>query len=218
MTWVTLIPIVSAMQAHRTGVDIGLRKVIVNREVVVAEAGAPPDRPAVQASVAAVLRNPWVDTGPSQDLSSEVASIAPALAYLLSERLLAQLGGVDAVEAFGKAAIVGTAGQIEHGAALIHTPYFGNLMREYLDGSSIICFADTRAGAGEALVVPMWHKTQAATRSHYQTVSTRVSDAPRPDEIVVVAAASSGSRPHPRIGDRTTDPAIALENTESVLS
>ena len=85
-----------------------------------------------------------------RDLSAEVERIAPALARLLTAKLVDALGGVDAVEAFGKAAIVGTAGEIEHGGALIHTPYFGNLMREFLDGESIICFADTRAEAGES--------------------------------------------------------------------
>ena len=85
--------------------------------------------------------------------------MAPLLARELSRRLVDSLGGVEAIEAFGKAAIVGTSGEIEHGAALIHTPYFGNLMREFLDGESIICFADTRADAGETLVVPLWHKT-----------------------------------------------------------
>ncbi len=198
--------------------EIGLRKLVVHREAVITEAGAPPLRPALQASVAAVIRNPWVGTGPTRDLSPEVAHIAPVLAKIVSERLLNTLGGVDAVEAFGKAAIVGSSGEIEHGGALIHTPYFGNLLREFLDGTSIICFADARAEAGEPLVVPLWHKTHAATRSHYQTVSTRVSDAPRHDEIVVVAAASTGPRPHPRIGDRSTDPAVSLEKLESVLS
>lgn len=206
------------MQAERDGDAIGLRKVVVYREVLVSEAGMPPRHSAVQATVAAVLRNPWVGSGPSRDLRGEVAQIAPMLARILSERLLALLGGVDAVEAFGKAAIVGLAGEIEHGGALIHTPYFGNLMREYLDGTSIICFADTRADAGEPLVVPLWHKKHSTTRSHYQTVSTRVSDAPRGDEIVIVAAGSTGPRPHPRIGDRTTDPAITSKSLESVLS
>lgn len=206
------------MQEHLRSSDIGLRKVVVSRETVITEAGASPLQPAQQATVAAVVRNPWVGTGPTRDLSPEVAHIAPTLAKLLSERLLDILGGVDAVEAFGKAAIVGSSGEIEHGGALIHTPYFGNLMREFLDGTSIICFADARAEAGEPLVVPLWHKTQAATRSHYQTVSTRVSDAPRHDEIVVIAAASTGPRPHPRIGDRTTDPAVTSKNLESVLS
>jgi len=206
------------MQEQNWDGEIGLRKVVIYREEIITEAGARPDRQAVQASVAAVLRNPWVGSDPSRDLAPEVAAVAPVLARIVSERLLALLGGVDAVEAFGKAAIVGTAGEIEHGGALIHTPYFGNLMREFLDGTSIICFADTRAEAGESLVVPLWHKTHAATRSHYQTVSTRVSDGPRPDEIVVVAAASTGPRPHPRIGDRTTDPAITSKKLESLLS
>jgi hypothetical protein len=205
------------MQQSDSEARIGLRKLVVYREVLVTEAGAQPARPVHQASVAAVVRNPWVGTGPTHDLSEDVLRIAPVLARLLTDRLSAALGGVDVIEAFGKAAIVGNAGEIEHGGALIHTPYFGNLMREFLEGESIICFADTRAEAGEPLVVPLWHKTHAATRSHYQTVTTRVPDAPRADEIVIIAAASTGPRPHPRIGDRTTDPAITTKNLESVL-
>lgn len=197
---------------------VGLRKLVVYREELVTEAGASPVRPVQQASVAAVVRNPWAGTGPAHDLQEEVAEVAPPLARLLTDRLIEVLGGVEAIEAFGKAAIVGNAGQIEHGGALIHTPYFGNLMREFLEGESIICFADTRAEAGQPLVVPLWHKTHAATRSHYQTISTRVSDAPRADEIVIVAAASTGPRPHPRIGDRSTDPAITTHTLESVPS
>ena len=206
------------MQQSESHEGIGLRKLVVYREAVVTEAGERPARPALQASVAAVMRNPWVGTDPSRDLAPEVTDIAPVLAQLLTDRLLAALGGVDAVEAFGKAAIVGNAGEIEHGGALIHTPYFGNLMREFLGGESIICFADARAEAGESLVVPLWHKTHAATRSHYQTVSTRVSDGPRAGELVVIAAGSTGPRPHPRIGDRTTDPAVTAKSLESVLS
>jgi len=206
------------MQANETSPVPGLRKLVVYRETLVTEAGARPAQPVQQASAAAVVRNPWVRTGPSRDLSEEVAQIAPSLARLLTDRLAVALGGVAAIEAFGKAAIVGNAGEIEHAGALIHTPYFGNLMREFLEGESIICFADARAEAGQHLVVPLWHKTHAATRSHYQTVSTRVPDAPRADEIVVVAAASTGPRPHPRIGDRATDPVITVKSLESVLS
>ena len=180
------------MQERDSVAQIGVRKLVVYRESVVTEAGAHPARPASQATVAAVVRNPWVGTGPTHELSDQATRIAPVLARLLCDRLLDALGGVDAVEAFGKAALVGSRGEIEHGGALIHTPYFGNLMREFLDGESIICFADARVEAGEALVVPLWHKNRAATRSHYQTVTTRVADAPRADEIVVVAAASTG--------------------------
>jgi len=206
------------MQEAGYAAELGIRKVVVYRDAVVTEAGTRPVRPAVQASVAAVVRNPWIGTDSARDLTPEVAQIAPVLARLLNERLLDALGGVDAVEAFGKAAIVGTAGEIEHGGALIHTPYFGNLMREFLDGTSIICFADARADAGEPLMVPLWHKSHASTRSHYQTVSTRVSDGPRADELVIIAAGATGPRPHPRIGDRSTDPAVTVKSLESALS
>ncbi|MYQ64961.1 Amino acid synthesis [Streptomyces sp. SolWspMP-5a-2] len=202
----------------QTDESIGLRKLVLYRDAVLTEAGEAPARPVWRASVAAVVRNPWLGSGPATDLVPEQARIAPVLARLLTDRLIASLGGVDAIESFGKAAIVGTAGEIEHAGALIHTPYFGNLVREFLRGESIICFADTRAEAGESLIVPLWHKTQAATRSHYQTVSVRVSDGPRADEIVVVAAASTGPRPHPRIGDRRTDPAVTTETLEVVSS
>jgi hypothetical protein len=205
-------PTAEAAEGRGSLVRAGIRKVVLYRETVVSENGREPARPAERATVAAVLANPWVGTGPETDLSPEVAEIAPVLARLLTDRLIVALGGADRIEAFGKAAVVGTAGEIEHAGALIHTPYFGNLMRDFLGGESIICFADTRAEAGEALVVPMWHKTHAATRSHYQTVTARVPDAPRADELVVIAAASTGPRPHARIGDRATDPVITAEN------
>lgn len=197
---------------------IGLRKLVTYRDTVVTEAGRTPDRPAQRASVAAVLRNPWIDAAPLADLAPEQSRIGPVLAKLLSARLAQTLGGVDRIEAFGKAAVVGTAGELEHAGALIHTPFFGNLVRELLNGESIICFADTRAEAGESLVVPLWHKTHAPTRSHYQTISARVPDAPRADEIVVIAAASTGPRPHPRIGDRRTDPVVTTRTLEESLS
>src|SRR5262245_52065789 len=109
------------MQQIDRSAEIGLRKLVVYREDVVTEAGVAPIRPARQATAAAVVRNPWIGTGPGHDLSDEVARMAPSLARLLTDRLIAALGGVDAIEAFGKAAIVGSAGEIEHGGALIHT-------------------------------------------------------------------------------------------------
>lgn len=188
----------------------GLRKIVVQVEDVTTEVGRPPAVPALRATAAAVLANPWVGTPADFDLAAAVQLIAPPLAETLAGRLIDALGGAEAIEAFGKAAIVGTAGELEHAAALIHTPFFGNLLREYLQGESIICFADCRADAGAELTVPMWHKTHAATRSHYQTITTRVADAPRSAEIVVIAAASTGPRPHPRIGDRSTDPVVTI--------
>ena len=189
-------------------VDIGLRKVVCSREEIIMEAGEKLTHPIHQASVAAVLRNPWIGTGPAEDLTVDAAAIAPPLSKLLTDRLTDVLGGAENIEAFGKAAVVGLRGEIEHAGALIHTPFFGNLVREFLEGTSVLCFADTRSDAGQSLVVPMWHKVEATRRDHYQTTSVRIADGPFPDEIVVVAAASTGPRPHPRLGDRSTDPKV----------
>ncbi|WP_372698750.1 amino acid synthesis family protein [Arthrobacter sp. JSM 101049] len=189
-------------------VDAGIRKIVYYQEEVMQENGQAPAVPALRATAAAVVSNPWLGSGPAADLAEAAERVAPRIAQLLTDRLKAGLGGASQIEAFGKAAIVGTAGEIEHAGALIHTPYFGNLVREFLEGTSIISFADDRADAGTSIVVPMWHKEHAATRSHYQTVAARVPDAPRAGEIVVIAAASTGPRPHARIGDRTTDRAV----------
>ncbi|WP_082305482.1 amino acid synthesis family protein [Leucobacter japonicus] len=186
---------------------IALRKITVATEEVPDRAG----RPILRASATAVIRNPWLGTGTTEDLAAKSNFAAPLLAKLLSDRLIEALGGADAVEAFGKAAFVGTAGELEHASALIHTAYFGNLVREALEGTSILCFVDGRAGTGELIRVPLWHKSAAATRSHYQTLEVHLADAPRADEIAVIAVASTGPRPHARIGDRTTDTPITTD-------
>lgn len=190
-----------------------IRKVVVTTEDLILEQGQPVSAPVRRAAVAAVIPNPWAGQGLVVDLQPQVADVAGALAEELAGRLITVLGGVESVEAFGKAAIVGLDGEIEHGAALIHTPYFGNVIRQLADGDSIIVFADERSAAGAPLTVPVWHKNASATRSHYQTVQIRVSDGPRPDEIVVVVAGASGPRPNARIGDRTTDRDVPLVAT-----
>ena len=190
-----------------------IRKLVSVVEELSAEPGAGPNEPVRRAAAAAVIDNPWAGLGRVDDLGAEVERIAPVVAVALTDRLADVLGGAEVIEAFGKAAIVGTDGEIEHGAALIHTPWFGDVVRQALDGTSIIVFSDTRGPAGTALVVPVWHKTAAATRSHYQTVEIRIADAPRPGEIVLVCAAATGGRPQARIGDRTTDTAtVRLED------
>ncbi|MFJ9626191.1 amino acid synthesis family protein [Streptomyces sp. NPDC091280] len=192
-----------------------VRKVVTVVDEVLLELGRPVATPVRRVAAAAVIRNPWAGRGFVGDLQPEVEAVAPELGRLLTDRLIETLGGVDRVEAFGKAAVVGLDGEIEHGGALIHTPYFGNVLRELTEGTSIIVFSDDRLPAGEALTVPLWHKTAAATRSHYQTVQIRIPDAPRPDEILVIAAASSGPRPNARIGDRRTDPLVRLADLEN---
>ncbi|MFE7974000.1 amino acid synthesis family protein [Streptomyces shenzhenensis] len=192
-----------------------VRKVVTVVDEVLLELGRPVATPVRRAAAAAVIRNPWAGRGFVADLQPEVETVAPELGLLLAGRLIETLGGVDRIEGFGKAAVVGLDGEIEHGAALIHTPYFGNVLRELTEGTSIIVFSDDRLPAGEPLTVPLWHKTAAATRSHYQTVQIRIPDAPRRDELVVIAAASCGPRPNARIGDRRTDPAVRLADLEN---
>ncbi|KPI18977.1 protein of unknown function DUF1185 [Actinobacteria bacterium OK074] len=197
-----------------SGTRAGVRKVVTVVDEVLLELGRPVATPVRRVAAAAVIRNPWAGRGFVANLQPEVADVAPELAHLLTARLIETLGGVDRIEAFGKAAVVGLHGEVEHGGALIHTPYFGNVLRELTEGTSIIVFSDDRLPAGEPLTVPLWHKTAAATRSHYQTVQIRVPDAPRPDEILVIAAAASGPRPNARIGDRRTDPVVRLADLE----
>ena len=187
-----------------------IRRICTVVEDLVSELGCPVATPVRRAAVAAVIANPWSGRGVVEALDDEVVGVAPAVAHHVTSRLIDALGGVGRIEAFGKAAIVGAGGEIEHAAALIHTPYFGNLLRELTAGESIIVFSDDRADAGASLTVPMWHKMKAATRSHYQTIAVRVADAPRADEIVVVAAGSTGGRPNARIGDRSSDPVVRL--------
>lgn len=191
-----------------------VRKFVTTTDEILIEVGRPVRVPVRRVAAAAVVANPWAGRGVLPDLAAEAAALAPVLAAELTRRLTGALGGPERVESFGKGAIVGLDGEIEHGAALIHTPYFGNIFRELVDGTSIIAFADDRAPAGASLAVPVWHKTESATRSHYQTVQVRVPDAPRPGEIVVVAAAAAGPRPNARIGDRRTDPRVTLKDVE----
>lgn len=197
--------------------SLGVRSLTLNREETMAEAGTPLDRPLVQAAAVAVLRNPWIGTGPDTDLAPETEAIAPVLAKVLTDRLLSAIGPATAVAAFGKAAVVGTAGELEHAGALIHTPYFGNIMRELLEGTSVLCFADGRAAASASIRVPMWHKTHATSRDHYQSIDVRLPDAPQPDEICVIAAAANGPRPFARIGDRRTDGTVTTDILKGLL-
>ena len=121
-----------------------IRKLLVIVDEIVAEPGAGGTEPVRRAAAAAVVANPWAGRGRVDDLQPEVARLAPEVAVALTERLAAALGGAGAIEAFGKAALVGTDGEIEHGAALIHTPWFGDVVRQALDGTSIIVFSDAR--------------------------------------------------------------------------
>ena len=112
---------------------------------------------------------------------------------------------LSVVSESGKAAVVGTDGEVEHASALIHTLRFGNQLREEVAGVSFLPFRNKRAAPGCAIDVPMKHKSAEGTRSHFLTISFSIPDAPGPDEIVVALGIATSGRPHARIGDRYED-------------
>lgn len=183
----------------------GLRKIVVQQTETHSEGGSKLPKPITQVTALAVIQNPWIGHGTDCELINSPQRIAARLAKLLSERILAVTGSAGAIQAFGKGAIIGESGELEHGAAIIHTPYFASNLRSVFEGDAVISFADTRGPAGEILVVPLCEKRTGVVRDYYQTVRVSIPDAPRPEEIVLVAAASTGQRPFPRVGDRTTD-------------
>lgn len=187
--------------------SIGLRRILTATEELQGATGEPIRR----ASAVAVIENPWADARSGAELGDAHTHIAPLLAKVLTDRIRDALGDAGAIQAFGKAALVGVAGEVEHASALIHTAYFGNIVREALQGTSILCFADGMADPGSTIRVPLWHKTAASTRDFYQTIEVSLPDAPHEDEIAVIAAASTGPRPFARIGDRSTDRPVTTD-------
>jgi len=190
-----------------TGVVI--RKVVDFVEDTLVEGGKPAARPLRMAACAAVIRSPWGSVY-VEDLQPGIHAHAAILGELLVPRLVALMGGPEGIEAFGKAAVVGTGGEIEHAAGLIHTLHFGNLYRTGAGADSFLPFTNKRAGAGTAITIPMTHKMQDSkgARSHFLTMEFTIPDAPAPDEIVVALGAASGGRVHERIGDRFKDMAF----------
>lgn len=182
-----------------------VRKIVTYIEDVHAEGGRPVSPPLRSGIVAAVLTNPWAGRGYVEDLSPEINEIAPVLGNSLTDRMLELLGPADNIEAYGKAAIVGVGGEVEHASALIHTLRFGNAFRDKVAGTSYLSFTNKRGPAGSTVTIPLIHKGDSAVRSHYLTVETSVADGPADDEILVAIGAATGGRPFARLGDRRQD-------------
>ena len=182
-----------------------IRKLVTHTEEIHIEGGRTAEPPLLLHGVVAVIANPWTGQGFVEDLRPTILDVAPRLADMMVPRLVEMAGGGDAVEAYGKAAMVGTSGEVEHGSALIHTLRFGNVFRDAVGGTSYLSFTNTRGGPGSTLSIPMMHKVDPGWRSHYLTLEIAVADAPGPDEVVVAIGASVGGRPHHRIGNRYSD-------------
>ncbi len=183
----------------------GLRKIVTYTETTLIEGGREASTPLRFYAAAAVLRNPWHGRGFVEDLKPEIRTIAPELGEMLTAEMLRLAGSGEAIEGYGKAAVVGTSGEVEHASALIHTLRFGNHYRKAVGAKSYLAFTNTRGGPNCPVVIPLMHKADEGMRSHYLTIQFSILDAPGPDEIVVALGASIGGRPHHRIGDRYQD-------------
>ena len=176
---------------------MNIRKSVVIIEEIHAEGGREVAPAARVAIAVAVIANPWSGQGFVEDLGPGIAAVAPELGTFLATRVVDALG-VPA-EAYGKAAIVGQNGDLEHGSGLIHTLAFGNRLRERTDATTLLPAVEKRAGAGSTFDIPLKHITDATIRSHHQSVEVRVADAPGPDEILVALALAAQGRPHARL-------------------
>jgi hypothetical protein len=179
-----------------------IRKLLVTLDETLREAGQDVSPPTRRAVACAVIENPFAGRYVA-DLSPLI-EIGAELGDLLTNHCLAALGieGPQA-ESFGKAAIVGERGELEHAAALLH-PKMGAPVRAALGkGPALIPSAKKIGTLGTAIDVPLGHKDAAFVRSHFDAIEARVSDAPRADEIVVAIAITESGRPLPRVGGLT---------------
>ena len=184
--------------------DPAIRKIVTFDEETFVEGFRAAERPWRMFAVAAVVQNPWAGRF-VEDLKPEIQAMGPVLGEMLTDRMITLAGGGDAIEAYGKAAVVGLDGEVEHASGLIHTLRFGNYYREAVGAKSYLSFTNTRGPANAPIMVPLMDKNDAGRRSHYLTIQFAIPDAPRADEIVVVLGGAASGRPHHRIGDRYQD-------------
>ncbi|MTI10089.1 amino acid synthesis family protein [Curvivirga aplysinae] len=181
-----------------------IRKIVTYEEEVLIEGYREVSEPWRLFAVAAVITNPWAGRY-VEDLKPEIHAYGPELGALLTDKIIKLVGSGDAIEAYGKSAVVGLDGEIEHASGLIHTLRFGNHFREAVEAKSYLSFSNTRGPANAPIMVPLMDKNDAGRRSHYLTIQFSIADAPRGDEVVIVLGGATGGRPHHRIGDRYQD-------------
>ena len=176
-----------------------IRKLIVEVDETRIEGGKAIDPPTRKALAMAVIENPYA--GRYAENLDELIAIGEELGGLLGEKCVQALGiAPGAAHSYGKAAIVGEAGELEHAAAILH-PKLGAPLRKAVEkGAALVPSAKKRGGLGTAIDVPLGHKDAAFVRSHFDAMEARVADAPRANEIVVAVVVTDSGRPLPRIG------------------
>lgn len=176
-----------------------IRKIVVQLDEVRMEMGRAVDPPTRRAVAMAVIANPFA--GQYAENLDALTAIGEELGALLGARCVAALGiRPEQAHSYGKAAIVGEAGELEHAAAILHPKMGATLRRSVSSGAALVPSAKKMGGLGTAIDVPLGHKEAAFVRSHFDAIEARVADAPRRDEIVVAIAVTDSGRPNPRIG------------------
>lgn len=176
-----------------------IRKLVVQVEEVHAEMGQPVAPVARRALAMAVIVNPFAGSY-VEDLG-ELIDIGEELGGLLGERCVAALGiEPGRAESYGKAAIVGEAGELEHAAAILHPKLGAPLRRAVEKGAALVPSTKKIGTLGTPIDVPLGHKDAAYVRSHFDAIEARLNDAPRRDEILVAVAVTDSGRPLARVG------------------
>jgi hypothetical protein len=176
-----------------------IRKIVVQTDETRIQMGQRVEPPTRRAVAMAVIENPYA--GRYQEDLTDLMDIGEELGGLLGERCVKALEIAPAqAESYGKAAVVGEAGELEHAAAILH-PKLGAPLRKAVErGSALVPSAKKMGSLGTAIDVPLGHKDAAYVRSHFDAIEARVSDAPRPNEIVVAVAVTDSGRPLARVG------------------
>ena len=176
-----------------------IRKIIVQVDETLIEMGQAVSPPTRRALAMAVIENPYA--GKYSQQLDELIAIGEELGGLLGVKCVEALDITPAqAQSYGKGAIVGEAGELEHAAAILH-PKLGAPLRKAVEkGAALVPSAKKMGGLGSALDVPLGHKDAAFVRSHFDAKEARVSDAPRANEIVVAVVVTASGRPLPRIG------------------
>lgn len=183
-------------------VEIEIRKIVSVVEEINSEGGRADGAPLRKAAVAVVFRNPYAGRPFTEDLTGLVDASAE-LGGLIGERCTEVLGAP--VESHGKGVMVGIAGEQEHGNAA-KTTSFGNPFREAFGGGRAWLPSTTkRCATGAQIDIPLCYKDEIWVRSHYDTITIAIADAPAPDEIVLIGAVASRGRLNARVGGKTVD-------------
>ena len=176
-----------------------IRKLVTTMDEIYSEMGKTISPPTRRAAAIAVIQNPFAES--YQENLEDLMSIGEQLGSLLGKRCIEALGiKPSEAESYGKAALIGENGELEHGAALLHPRMGAPLRREVGKGAALVPSSKKRGSMGDTLDIPLGHKDAAYIRSHFDGMEVRVNDAPRANEILVAIAITDSGRPLARVG------------------